>query len=241
MHTLSPGADLSAELVAAPLEKDSRVLAGLTILMFVIALFCAAKWGLASAGHAFAMWHFSSWQKSNEVPDVRTWKWVHEAMYWSVKLDPDHAEYRNDMARLYEFTAVRMVEHETQVEPLLEISLSYVRDAVRLRPSWALAWANLSLLKYRLGRIDKEFAFALNRAMELGAAVPAVQQIVAETGIANWRELSVSMRKKVLQNIHGGLGSLRKREIVSIMDHYNMRAYFCRILPLSDQKKVCKQ
>jgi len=241
MHTQLQEVDLIAEpVIAAPLDKGSRALAGLTILMLVIALVCAAKWGLASAGHTFAMWHFSSWQKSNQTPDVRMWKWVHEAMYWSIKLDPDHAEYLNDMGRLYEFTAIKMVEHDSQVKPLLEISLSYVRDAVRLRPSWALAWANLSLIKHRLGSIDDEFFFSLNRAMELGPAVPMVQQIVAEAGIANWRALSVSMRKKVLLNLHGGLGSLRKREIVSIMDYYKMRAYFCKTLPSSDQKKVCK-
>jgi len=241
MRTLSQGAGLNADLVAEPLDRGSRALAGLTILMLVIALVCAAKWGIASAGHTFSMWHFTSWQKSNQTPDVRMWKWVHEAMYWSVQLDPDNAEYRNDMGRLYEFTAIKMSEHDSQVKPLLEISLSFFRDAVRRRPSWARAWANLTLTKHRLGNIDAEFMFALDRSIKLGPAVPAVQQIIAETGIANWRKLSVPMRKEVLKNIHGGLGSLRKNQIVSIMDHYNMRIYFCRILPLSDQKKVCKK
>jgi len=241
MHTPLQEKDLSTDVVAAPLDRGSRALAGLTILMLVIALICAAKWGLASAGHTFAMWHFTSWQKSNQTPDVRMWKWVHEAMYWSIKLDPDHAEYLNDMGRLYEFTAIKMAEHDSQVKPLLEISLTFFRDAVRRRPSWARAWANLTLTKHRLGNIDEEFMVALDRSIQLGPAVPAVQQIVAEAGIANWRALSVSMRKKVLLNIHGGLGSLRKRQIVSIMDYYNMRAYFCKILPSSDQKKVCKK
>jgi hypothetical protein len=213
----------------------------ITFSFLITGVFFAGKWGVAAAGHTFAMWHFEGWQKSGDKPDVRTWKWVHEAMHWSVKLDPDNAEYSNDMGRLYEYSAIKMIEHDSQIQPLLAISLNFFRDTVRLRPSWALAWANLALLKHRTGAIDEEFSLAMDRAMQLGSAVPMVQQIIAEAGVANWRSLTVGMRRKVLLNIHNGLGSLRARQIVAMIAHYGMSAYFCIILPVSDHKQICKK
>ncbi len=215
-----------------------RLFMGLALIVLISALLYAGKWGLASAGHTFSMWHFSDWQKSGKIPDVRTWKWVHEAMYWSLKLDPNNAEYSNDMGRLYAFTAENMTEHESQKEPLLEISLSFFRDAVRLRPSWDRAWANLALIQYRRGIFNAELVFFLNRAMTLGGGVPAVQQIVAEVGVANWRKLPVEMRWKVLNNIHNGLHSLNGRGIRRIIKAYGMKAYFCRILPEPDREMM---
>jgi len=213
----------------------------LAILLLVAAVFLAGMWGISSAGHSFAMWHFDSWQKSDTPPDVRTWKWVHEAMRWSLKLDPGNAEYSNDMGRLYEYTAIRMVEHDSQIQPLLAISLSFFQQATRLRPAWAIAWANLALLKHRMGSIDPEFEHALGSAIQFGAALPSVQRVVAEVGVAHWLYLSVAMRRKVLGNIHAGLGSLQRREIVSTIENYRMSAYFCKVLPASDQHYVCKR
>lgn len=219
----------------------SKVFTSILILCLLTAMFYAAKWGIASAGHSFAMWHFNGWQKPDAaLPDVRTWKWVHEAMNWSLELDTNNAEYRNDIGRLYEYSALKMIEHPSQTLPLLDISLSFFRDSVRLRPSWALAWANLALLKHRTGAIDDEFAFAMGRAMQLGAAVPSVQLIIAEVGIANWEKISVAMRRQVLDNIHYGLNSLRSHKIKEIIIAYRMKAYFCKILPLSDRAQFCK-
>ena len=218
--------------------NNSALIVLLTILL--LSLFFSGRWGVAAAGHTFAMWHFNDWQKSKESPDVRTWKWVHEAIHWSVKLDPDNAEYRNDIGRLYEYSATSMIEHPSQAAPLLDISLSFIRDSVRLRPSWALAWANLALIKHRVGKIDNEFALAMQRAMLLGKAVPSVQQIVAEAGIANWSALSVEMRRQVLNNIHHGLNSLNQRMIMKIIVGYQMKPYFCKILPQQDKDKFCK-
>ena len=218
-----------------------RIIFPLAILLFIFALFFAGKWGVASVGHSFAMWHIDDWWKSGDVPDVRTWKWVHESMRWSLKLDPGNAEYNNDMGRLYEYTAIRMVEHDSQIQPLLEISLSFFQQATRLRPAWATAWANLALLKHRVGSIDVEFERALGRAIQLGGALPSVQRIVAEAGVAHWRYLSVAMRRQVLGNIHTGLGSLQRRAIVSTIAYYRMSAYFCRVLPAADRQYVCKK
>jgi len=246
MHGPSPAANLIADARAAGMFRSvnampRRLAAGLAMLLLIGALFLAGKWGVAATGNAFAMWHFDDWRKSDHVPDVRTWKWMHELMRWSTRLDPENAGYRNDMGRLYEYTALNMIQHPSQVTPLLQISLSFFHDAVRLRPSWARAWANLVLIKLRLRQIDAEFLFAMNRAVQLGPAVPAVQQIVAEAGVANWRRIPVATQQLVLRNIHIGLGSLRRREIAAIIAHYHMTDYFCGNLPESDREQICGQ
>jgi len=219
----------------------SKTLSLILLLSLFVALFYTGKWGFASAEHSFAMWYFDGWQKSAKAPDVRTWKWVDEAMRWSLKLDPDNAEYCNDMGRLYAYKAMNMVEYDSQIQPLLAISLSFFGRATRLSPAWAIAWANLALLKHRMGSIDTEFYQAMDRAMLLGAGLPSVQRVVAEAGIAHWRKLPVAMRRKVLHNIHVGLGSQQQRAIVSSIAYYRMSAYFCKILPASDQHFVCKK
>jgi len=244
MHGPSPAANLIADARAAGMFRSvnampRRLAAGLAMLLLIGALFLAGKWGVAATGNAFAMWHFDDWRKSDHVPDVRTWKWMHELMRWSTRLDPENAGYRNDMGRLYEYTALNMIQHPSQIAPLLQISLSFFRDAVRLRPSWAQAWANLVLIKLRLRQIDSEFLFAMNRAVQLGPAVPEVQQIVAEAGVANWHRIPVATQQLVLRNIHIGLGSLRSRQIAAVIAHYHMTDYFCGNLPESDREQIC--
>jgi len=244
MHGPSLAADLIPDAHPAVMSRSMnamhrRLAAGLAMLLLIGGLFLAGKWGAAAAGNAFAMWHFDDWRKSDHVPDVRTWKWVHELMRWSTRLDPENAGYRNDMGRLYEYTALNMIQHPSQIAPLLQISLSFFRDAVRLRPSWAQAWANLVLIKLRLRQIDSEFLFAMNRAVQLGPAVPEVQQIVAEAGVANWRWIPVATQQLVLRNIHIGLGSLRSRQIAAIIARYHMTDYFCRNLPELDREQIC--
>jgi len=241
-----PGIGLIAESVPGlTVEEGVSPVCGmrcpLAILLLVAAIFLAGMWGISSAGHSFAMWHFEGWQKSATPPDVRTWKWVHEAMRWSLKLDPGNAEYSNDMGRLYDYTAMNMVEHDSQIQPLLAISLSFFRQATRQRPAWAIAWANLALLKHRMGRVDAEFDRALDSAMQFGAALPPVQLVVTVTGVAHWRHLSVAMRKKVLVNIHTGLASLQRRAIVGAIENDGMSAYFCKVLPVEDQQYLCKK
>jgi len=234
---------LIPEEAVSPATGMRHIIFPLAVLLLVFALFLAAKWGVASAGHSFAMWHFDGWQQSDDTPDVRIWKWVHEAMRWSLRLDPGNAEYSNDMGRLYDYTAMNMVELDSQIQSLQIISLSFFRQATRLRPAWAIAWANLALLKHRIGSIDAEFDHALDSAMQLGAALPSVQLVVAEIGVAHWQHLSVPMRKKLLTNIHNGFvgGSTQRRAMIGVIENFRMSSYFCKILPASDRQYVCKK
>ncbi|OIO72649.1 MAG: hypothetical protein CO186_05550 [Zetaproteobacteria bacterium CG_4_9_14_3_um_filter_49_83] len=209
------------------------------IALMIFAVFYAGTWGVASVGHAFTMWHFESWLKSTNTPEVRTWKLAHEALRWSIKLDENNADYRNDMGRFYEYTAIHMIEHESQEKPLLEISRSYFHDAVRLRPSWGLAWANLALIEHRMGIHDESFYQSMLRAIEFGASVPAVQLTITELAVANWRQMTVPMRKKVLLVIRVGLKSPWKGDFVKIIVHYGMAPYFCLVLPSPERDRLC--
>lgn len=211
----------------------------IALLLFVGVIF-AGKWGIASAGHTLAMWHFESWKNGGNVPDIRTWKLVHESLRWSIRLDEDNASYYNDMGRLYEYSAIKMVEHESQAGPLLEIASAYFSDAIRLRPSWGLAWANLALIQHRRGIHDDAFFQDMLRAMQFGSSVPAVQLTMTELGISNWRELTVPMRRKVLAIIQLGLNGPWKRDFANIIQHYGMASYFCLILSHPQRTGLCK-
>jgi len=220
-------------------QSYSKLLLLLLLLCCFIALFYAGKWGVAAIGHTFSLWQFNSWQEQGP-PDERTWKWVHESMVWSIRLDANNAEYRNDMGRLYEYTATRMTEHPSQMTPLLKISLSYFRDASRLRPAWPLAWVNIALIKDRINIIDSEFFLALDRSLALGPSTPVVQQIIAEVGIYNWHALNIPLRTRVLKNIRDGLVSRNRAQIGRVVDRHGMKQLVCDFRPIPDENTYCK-
>ena len=202
-------------------------------------LFFAGKWGIASASHSLAMNHLEQWQKDGERPDKQMWLRVEQAMLFSLVLDADNADYYNNIGRLYEHVSIYFVEGVARRETLLK-SVASFRKATELRPSWALAWANFTLLKHRAKQIDDELELSMSRALELGRATAYTQLIIAEVGLANWTKLSTKTQGLVLENIHQALNNTLHRKVMDKVIFYNMKPYVCSLLPLPDQQKFCK-
>lgn len=80
-------------------------------------------------------------------------------------------------------------------------ALVYFRKAAVLRPTSPYTWGNILVAKYRLGQIDAEFFGAMHHALDFGPGEPAVQLIVADTGLGAWDGLDSGLRARVTENL----------------------------------------
>lgn len=80
-------------------------------------------------------------------------------------------------------------------------ALVYFRKAAAVRPTSPYTWANILLAKYRLNQVDDEFFGAMRHALDFGPWEPAVQLIVADTGLGAWDRLDDGLRGRVNENL----------------------------------------
>lgn len=80
-------------------------------------------------------------------------------------------------------------------------ALTNFRKAAALRPASPYTWGNILVAKYRLGQIDAEFFDAMHHALDFGPWEPAVQLIVADTGLGAWDALDTGLRTRVTENL----------------------------------------
>lgn len=226
--------------VVNTLTPQRKALLLALLLALLVGLYYSGKWGVAAVSHALAMNHFNYWQRSTDIPDQQSWLWVEKAMLLATKWDAFNADYKNDLARFYMYTAESTVQQGIQREVLLQYALSHFREAAQLRPSWPIVWSNIVLTKYSMNQIDVDFEYAMSRAEKVGAATRTVQEVIVFVGIARWFELSVGMRKLVLDKIHDALNTPKRFKVIKIMRSFEMKDTFCRILPWKDKQKFCK-
>lgn len=62
--------------------------------------------------------------------------------------------------------------------------------AIDFRPVSAHSWASLAEARYRQGKPGVGLEYAFEQAALLGPSEPRVQQLVADLGLATWRELT---------------------------------------------------
>ena len=222
------------------ITKNKQTILVISVACLLLCIFFAGKWGVAAISHDIAMNHLYSWQKLKKIADEEMWTEVEWALQLATSIDEANADYHNDLGRLYEYTASTNMFTDRKNSELRHRALYSFRKSLELRPDWPVAWANLALIKYSLQNIDDEFEKALTTAVQQGVALSDVQKIVTEAGIANWQVLSKHTRQSVLLAIHGGLTNKNKHFVISTMEHYNMKPYFCIVLSDEDKDKVCR-
>ena len=95
---------------------------------------------------------------------------------------------------------------------------THYKKAISLRPTWPYAWANLAMVKYRLGETDDEFYHAMHKADELGPWEPGVQSVIVDIGLHYWNSLSRSERTFILNMIDKSLHHSSRKHSMDVLD-----------------------
>jgi hypothetical protein len=101
--------------------------------------------------------------------------------------------------------------------------------AIEARPGSPYTWANLALVKYRLGDTGPAFEKALVNAANLGPYEPEVQQIVSNLGLAVYDEVQPATRAAVERMVAAGM-KRNASEILQISARRGRLGVACRHL-----------
>lgn len=108
-------------------------------------------------------------------------------------------------------------------------SLAKFQQAARLRPVSPWLWADIALMKAKLGEYDELMNHSLRQAVKLGPRQPLVQLQLAEIGIAVWPELYADTRNLIVENIRRSLPQ-KSRYILQIAKSHNKMQILCENL-----------
>lgn len=158
------------------------------------------RWGVADTHADIAFEEMSSWPKSGVTESG--WLLASEEMGKALELDSSHPTYLQRMSRLL---TIRMAMRPDEVEALGMRGLVYIEQSINVRPKWPLSWANLALLKYRLGIHDDRFNEAIVNATIFGPWEPSVHSQIAGIGAGAWAQMHETTQNAVMDNIERGL------------------------------------
>ncbi len=81
-------------------------------------------------------------------------------------------------------------------------ALELFEQVLATRPTSAHAYANVAVLKYQLGEIDRQFSNALEQALLRGPWETQIQLAAIELGLATWQALPHDLRVSVSRAIY---------------------------------------
>jgi len=160
-----------------------------------------------------------TWAAASTEPAIETWTSVHDEIQAAVRIRPNDASSHELLGIL---GAMRREDPKR-----MEHGIAHLVRALELRPVSPYAWANLAEARYRRGDGGDSLELPLTRAAQLGPSEPGVQRVVAEYGLAVWRELSPTARADVDRMI--GAGTRRNPlEMLRISDRRGRLEAACR-------------
>jgi tetratricopeptide (TPR) repeat protein len=169
-------------------RRDARQLALVAFAVAALAalFLLAGRAGLSDVARVQAEREMRQWSAAAGEPEAAQWRSARESiergLAW-VQGDPN----------LFELAAKLHYGFDPRGEPNYverhELALQYLERALVLRPASPYAWANLALVRYRLGRDPASVMAAARNAAMLGPWEPEVGFAIADAGLALWDEL----------------------------------------------------
>lgn len=146
--------------------------------------------------------------------------------------------WRDDLARAAALVpddpfvreALALVITRNSNEPSeLEEAQRHLVAAIEARPGSPYTWANLAVMKYRLGDTGPAFEKTLVNAASLGPYEPEVQQIVSDLGLAVYDEVAPATRAVIERMLAAGM-KRNAAEILQIATRRGRLGEACRHL-----------
>lgn len=146
----------------------------------------------------------------------------------AVRLAPWYPPSTAALARWY--TSRYEATGDTSV---LQRAMVEVRQLTRIQPAAAEHWAELFILKARLGQYDQEAIDAIQNAARLGPWEPATQYLIIDGGTDAWPFLTPGSRDIVIQmalNALSGASNWLRPSTAQILSDRHFITLVCRHL-----------
>jgi hypothetical protein len=186
--------------------------------------------GLADASYVSARHAMLPWARAGTAPGPGEWRAVRDAMQAAHEHEPDNPLFVEELGRLYELRARGLDPRQPVVEAFLARALEEFRTAARMRPASPTTWANIAMLKLRLGVLDAEFYAAAEHAARLGPWEPGVQRRLSEIGVNDWSKLNPTGRTLTMAAAERGL-QMQPHALERVLKEGRERAGFCAEVP----------
>lgn len=163
----------------AKLMKRERLFASFVLLIVVLGIFSAFRFGAASLDYYLVRNTLENWQIDARIQTKEEFTRAKEAINNANALHRSNPLYMDLSGQINEWGAVSGFD---QLASLERAKIDYLM-ATKARPLWPVTWANLAMVKWRLQEFDDEMLHYLNNANKLGPQSVEVHILYARLGI----------------------------------------------------------
>ncbi len=189
-------------------------LAGIAFLALLAGVAGARSWADLQAyqGRSF----MATWEKRADRPAAAEWALAQTRLERALALDSGDAALTEDLGRLHEMRTRAGLPESAGPASATELgrALDYLRQSLARRPTSPYTWANIAVVKSRLGEFDEELFRAIANAARLGPWEPGVQFALADLGLGNWARLP----RATQDIVQGAIGRGLKRQDQALFD-----------------------
>ena len=194
-------------------------LIGTAVLGF--AVYASVKRGLADWSTMRWRHEITGWAEHRASPPPEHLQEAITTLIDALALTPDDPTLIEHLGVAIDLRAAGSPPGSESQRLYLAAALFYFRKAAALRPTSPYSWANILLAKYHLDQVDEEFFGAMRNALDFGPWEPAVQLIVADTGLGAWDRLDSGLRGRVNENLQRA--AVRQADALARIATYHRR------------------
>jgi tetratricopeptide (TPR) repeat protein len=168
----------------------------------------AADWSSSTARHAL-----DKWANGSATYTPEQWENARQELQAAMDLTPRDATLHDALAQLYSVQGRQLwttgAENSPEVAAYLT-ALAHQQTSLRLRPTHAMAWANLALIQYAVNGTPEALLKSWNEAARLGPHETEVTETLVYVATQVWPLVTDEMRQWIELRKPGLAASLDK-------------------------------
>ena len=218
-----------------------KVVAALFIPVLLYLTYIAACQGLADIYYRPVKNIIERWQQEKVVLKDEDWDRLQQKLETALRFDPDNPDINHAYGTVLQGRYIDLFPEDPVAQPARRLAADYYRLAIKRRPTWPYTWADLALMKYRLGELDEEYSHALHTAIQMGPWEPSVQYMVGFLGFQTWDKLGQKDRAfiiKVIQDSFSHADGGHVGRMLKLTEEYGFLHIFCTLG--SDNERLVK-
>jgi len=173
--------------------RQATVICLMGILLWLIYL--AASWGFADFLAGKVHHTMQQWETQEELT-TEAWQSTHATLARARYFDTHHPSLSEATGQSYYLLSNSNTITPAEKLMALQQALDYYLKAAKQKTASSYTWANIAIVKARLGQYDAQLLEALEYATLLGPWEPFVQRAVVDVGLAAWYRFPKEKRKK---------------------------------------------